>query len=841
MRSTNTVRSHQQSPWESTIHQGADARKKHHESRSATLPSARHRRNHHLACALALALVAGLVLCTTSSIAATRSPHHRSTRTSPSKTARKVLVVVIDRIGINDLMGEDTPNIRRLIDRGSVALMNARVRFDQYGQGSYVIIGAGGRAVGGFNVGLAFNHGERLLTPEGKYVTAGEIYRARTGRVSPAGSVGNLYIEEMKKKSDVPQASSVPGLMGEALRKNGKKVAVVGNADSFAPAPQVETSYQVEFLEPVVPSPGSSPVATLLRREVSCIAMDANGLVPQGDVSPDLYHTSSNASGVTTAFGKLQAETLRDLQSSDVVVVDMGQTTRVDDQADFYSDAALARARALALRQCDRSLGAIVDTLDLSRDLVVVCTPTPTRKMILEGNLVTPLVVAGPGFSPGTRLASPSTRRTGIVSNFDIAPTVLNSLGVAVPVEMDGRALESRNVAPDLPALKEFDDHAAGASLARKNMVRVYAITAMSLVALLFIVVLLREDSVRRHRVFWSIVMLSILSGPLVFLVIPSFAVPALGWLIPAAAAGSALIGSASLFLAGRASLSAMKPNWDRLVRPLAAVSGVTLAFLLVDVLLGSPLMTFSAFGSDVMMGDRYYGMGNLYTGFAIGAALLFACQLPSLLRGRLDKPWKRYVLCGAVLAVTAFIMGFGRLGAEFGGLVAILTGSLVALMKFDGGRIGLKRVAVIVAVVVVCVVVIVGADMLLPGTSSHAGKAVSGAEHGRVSAVYSTVSRKLATNWTLTFTSIWRLLLLFLFIACIALNWRYHLFRRLKEEVPYLYAGFVGMAIALPVAWFLNDSGIEAAASLGVFLFVPYLYLLVWSLKQSDSKLDDS
>jgi len=53
----------------------------------------------------------------------------------------------------------------------------------------------------------------------------------------------------------------------------------------------------------------------------------------------------------------------------------------------------------------------------------------------------------------------------------------------------------------------------------------------------------------------------------------------------------------------------------------------------------GGRLMSFSAFGSDVMMGDRYYGMGNLYSGFAIGAALLFACLLPVVLASGSTSP----------------------------------------------------------------------------------------------------------------------------------------------------------------------------------------------------------
>jgi hypothetical protein len=267
-------------------------------------------------------------------------------------------------------------------------------------------------------------------------------------------------------------------------------------------------------------------------------------------------------------------------------------------------------------------------------------------------------------------------------------------------------------------------------------------------------------------------------------------------------------------------------------LRPLLALSGATLLVILLDLLLGSPLMTGSPFGSDVIMADRYYGIGNLYTGFLLGAALLFSGLVVIVFRVALDKPAKRYAAGGAVLAVTVFFLGFGRLGAEFGGLVAALAGSLVFLMKLEGGRIGLKKVGVIVVVLVVCVAAMLAADLLLPGTSSHAGKAITRMESSGPSAFISQVNRKLAANWALTWASIWRLLLLVALVAGVALNWRYRLSARIKAELPALYASLAGMAVALPVALLLNDSGIEAAAALSVFLFVPCFYLFAWVIE---------
>lgn len=79
----------------------------------------------------------------------------------------KVVLVIIDRIGLNDIIDARPPNIDYLISRGGTGLMNARVKYDEYGLGSYLVIGAGGRALGADHAGLAFDSTERLQTASG--------------------------------------------------------------------------------------------------------------------------------------------------------------------------------------------------------------------------------------------------------------------------------------------------------------------------------------------------------------------------------------------------------------------------------------------------------------------------------------------------------------------------------------------------------------------------------------------------------------------------------------------------------------------------------------------------
>ena len=740
----------------------------------------------------------------------------------------KVVMVVIDRIGLEDLSDAASPNIMRLVSTGGVALMNARARYDLFGPGNYLVIGSGGRALGGPNIGLAFNLAERLRTPGGELVEAGDVYRSRTGRSAPPGSVVNLYIEEMKKRSELTLASGMPGMLGEAVRRGGKKAAVVGNADSLGPATQVVAGYAPQPVVTVEAVPGSYPEATLLHREAAAIAMDENGMVPSGDVSSGLYTVSgSSASGVETDFARLLEEARSRLAFSDLLVVDMGQTSRVDEQADFYSEEALEAARGEALRQCDAALGSLLELTDPSRDLVMVCTPTPTREMIFDGDLLTPLVISGPGFTPGMQLGSPTTRRTGLVSNYDLAPTALEFLGLEVPAEMNGRALSSSGAASDLESLLRYEQRAAGASSSRRAMVRVYVIASMVLVSILFLLLLLRPEVPARRRLLWSTVLMSILAGPLAYLLVPSLAVPKLFWLVPAVAVASALLALASLALQPRG----MRARLEGLVRPLAALSGLTLFAILLDITLGSPLMSLSAFGSDAIMADRYYGAGNLYMGFAVGSALLFSTLLATLVGSGPGARWKRYAVSGTVIAVTAFVLGFGRLGANFGGLLTMLVGGLVALVQLEGGRFSLRKAALVAVLLVVFVAAMVGADILMPGTPSHAGKAFARADTSGASAMLSQISRKLGATWSLTFASIWRLLLLLLVVGCLAFDRRFRLFRRVRQELPFAWAGFLGMAVALPAAWVLNDSGIEAAAAISILLFVPYLLMLVTSL----------
>jgi hypothetical protein len=78
------------------------------------------------------------------------------------------------------------------------------------------------------------------------------------------------------------------------------------------------------------------------------------------------------------------------------------------------------------------------------------------------------------------------------------------------------------------------------------------------------------------------------------------------------------------------------------------------------------------------------------------------------------------------VLLVTVFILGFGRLGANVG---AIITGAAITLyvgLRMGGKKIGWKQVLGIAAIVIAFLALFLVLDRVLPGSTSHAGKALT-------------------------------------------------------------------------------------------------------------------
>ncbi|MEY2569535.1 MAG: hypothetical protein QOE35_4064, partial [Actinomycetota bacterium] len=121
---------------------------------------------------------------------------------------------------------------------------------------------------------------------------------------------------------------------------------------------------------------------------------------------------------------------------------------------------------------------------------------------------------------------------------------------------------------------------------------------------------------------------------------------------------------------------------------------------------------TESVIGPSVASGSRFYGISNELEPVIPVVAL---AGLAALTTWRRWEAVPRAVVYGVLGAVVAVVVGWGRLGADVGGVVTVAAG-FAGGVAFGTGRLTRRRIAVLVAVPVVAVVALVGLDLVSRG-----------------------------------------------------------------------------------------------------------------------------
>ena len=120
-----------------------------------------------------------------------------------------------------------------------------------------------------------------------------------------------------------------------------------------------------------------------------------------------------------------------------VVLVEGSDILRADLSTDVFTDDQLAVQKQVALRRTDELVGRLLADVDPARDAVLVVSPASPRK----GSVLTVAAIRAPGVAPEL-LRSSTSRRDGFVYVTDVAPTILQLLGLDVPAKMEGQVME---------------------------------------------------------------------------------------------------------------------------------------------------------------------------------------------------------------------------------------------------------------------------------------------------------------------------------------------------------------------------------------------------------------
>jgi hypothetical protein len=445
-----------------------------------------------------------------------------------------------------------------------------------------------------------------------------------------------------------------------------------------------------------------------------------------------------------------------------------GLEAALDDGAGFVAVVAEEPAQAARLVEAARRAGAAA----------AVAAPNGPP----EVPKLAPFVLVGPE-AKERLLYSPTTRTEGLLTNADVAPTLLALLGVPAPPEMTGRVAEVR------------PGQAASAELLQRRLwfveedgFRVWAVAAVLWASALAVGVL------RGGRRGASAVVLALAGLPAGALL--AAAVPVTG-VLPVAALTALLAGGITA-LSRR--LSGAFPG------ALAWIALATAALVVLDAAAGGALARFSTLGYNPASGTRFYGVGNEYAAVLAGGLTMGFGILAH--QRRLSAS-----LLVAVGGVMVFVLGLPTMGADVGGSLALGlgVGATVGLLRGDGPRDVILWAAGGFAF---AAVLFLASGSLFPDVSH--GSRVAGGGGG----LYGILVRKLAISLGYLLSPI-LLLLLATGAAVIYAGWR-------RARGTPLAAGMPGAVVAAAASGALNDSGLVATLFALIYPIVGALGVLI-------------
>jgi hypothetical protein len=414
-----------------------------------------------------------------------------------------------------------------------------------------------------------------------------------------------------------------------------------------------------------------------------------------------------------------------------------------------------------------------------------------------------PMGIAGAGYEGD--LTSDSTRTDGVVTSTDIAPTVLEHLGVAVPDQMNGSEIRS-----------EGDRDPGGVADLEQRLDHRPARDAVVLLPLGIWIVLagLAALAWRRRgaRVALRLLALSAAWAPAILLLV---------------AAGDA--GEVASALAVGVGAPALALATDRLLAGcagLALAAGVTVAAYAIDVIAGSPLSALSVLGPNPGGGVRFFGIGNELEAI-LTALTLIGCGAWLQTRHGLERPRAAALFVLVALAVAAALAP-GRFGADVGAAIVLGVGAATAAVV----ALGLDRrrgLLVVAGGGAAALAALLAVDGVLGG--AHLSRSVLGA--GDAGDVVDVLDRKL-TLMVHTFTHpVYPELL----VVCAALLVAGVIYRgRINAwfgDRSAARAGYLGALAGVLVGTIANDSG-------SVLLVIGTIYLALgagffWATQAGD------
>ncbi|MBP2072720.1 hypothetical protein [Thermoanaerobacterium butyriciformans] len=683
--------------------------------------------------------------------------------------SKKAVIFILNRVTIKDYLENDLKNINKMIDNGTYGLMTVNADGGRSEENVFMTIGTGTRAVGSSFASLNFNSWESI---EGN--KASTIFQRNTGVSPKEGQILNLDIAQIIRNNSKRNHIIRPGLLGDELMKAGYSIAVFGNEDT-----------DIDY-----------------KRYAPLIGMNYSGIVPYGDVSEGVLKKDPlRPYGISTDYNRMYEKYVAVKDNIDLTIFDLGDTARANDYQKNGLDKINAQNRKKALQDADNFIGRILSTDD-QNTLYMIVTPLPPSAEMGQNDFLAPVVMYGNGIDSNKLITSDTTKRTGIVTNTDVLPTILSYFDLDVPAFVTGHKLYSSGVDGSLIQLNNLEKQLTYNYTYRSPFLKTYVVLQIVILILSIVVLIF----FRKYSVYMKPLLLLIPIMPLSFLLLPIFNYTS----VPISILE---IASMTLFFA----LIFYNINSKSSFRYFS-IALLTGAILIIDMLTGYNLLKNSFLSYDVIAGARFYGIGNEYMGILIGATLCF-----NLLSFEVfNKANKKYLIFANVLIYIAvlYFIASPSVGTNVGGSIAAFAAFSVSTMYLFGKRLNLKNISLVAISIVALLLLMFYADSLRPvSQQTHIGQTFNLVKNDGLYPLFQIFIRKISMNLKLFRYSIWsKVLITLIFVLFVLFYKPMGSMKKILNEHRFIYICFFSTIVGSIFALIFNDSGVVAAATMMVY-----------------------
>ena len=689
----------------------------------------------------------------------------------------KVVYISLNRSSLENLL--EIPILKeKTSNSGYVALMTTKGDGSNTDEKSFVSIGAGARA----NI-LDYEHIEfKSLSKDEQ-----NQFKAITG-VKPL-EINSLTINEnINQNIDYGSYGAVLGLLGSTLRENNLKVALLGNSD--------------------IKEDGK----TRKIRNLALTCMDTYGRVESGNVDNINIKDNYMPYGISTDYKKLKEETKAYYEKSDVVFVELGDTYRLDEYRKSLSEKTYNSMQNRIYKKIDSYLTEVFNMVG-ENDTVYIVSEYQNDLDYLNKRRLSPVIKFkkdGKGF-----LESSTTRNSGIVSNIDIGVDILNEFGLKNEL-MLGKTLECVQKENNIQTIMDNFQRIVSINSIRGTIVNTF-VGVVSVSWILAMVALLFRDKIPqkekgfgREQIFKTLkefIKLGLIM-PLAFLTAPVLqAKSQIGILF------SVLLFVLIYYLIGRK----LFKNDD--LKQMGLYALLMIGLIIVDCIIGTPLMKNCIMSYDAINGARYYGVGNEYEGVTIASAIF---SLAVLLNYKKIPKWLAIVLSLIILVTSAMPL----MGANVGGAISECIAYVLFILLIFDVKLDFKKIILIGLSAAGVVVAFACLDFIM-GTESHLSVFTNQIIQEGPSAIFNTFGRKIEMNMKLAKSSVWVNILIvsIIIIGSLIFKPSGH-FKKINDKYPLIFKGFMASFVGCIVTLLVNDSGIVAAATAAIYILIPLIII---------------